>query len=206
VVVAAKELLIGDPGQGLVAPCDRATLLGLDELVHAVLPRPVGHDPPGVLIDDLHLAGRNDVLHVAPEQMQRGQRLADHFLTRPTHDPQARKSRAELQNAACALLRQPNRLLARPNVKVVARREAPRDIEGGGILLNIALGSLLQTRQDQGRARLVDEHAVSLVDDREMQPAQEQASRTTGHAGLEQLIQQQTRARRRSPSAKRSRR
>ena len=93
VQVAAKEPLIGDPRQRLAPFGDGAAFLGLDELVHAALPRAVGHDAPGVLVDDLHLAVGDDVLHVAVEQVERGKRLLNEFLARAPNGPQTRQSR-----------------------------------------------------------------------------------------------------------------
>ena len=42
-------------------------------------------------------------LHITVEQVERAKRLPDEFLTGSTHDPQARESRGELEDPACAL-------------------------------------------------------------------------------------------------------
>ena len=75
VQVAPKEPLIGDLCERLAPFCDGAVFLGLDELVNSALPRAVGHDAPGKLVHDLHLAVGDDVLHVAPEQMEGSERM-----------------------------------------------------------------------------------------------------------------------------------
>ena len=57
-------------------PVTSHALLHLDQLVQPVLPRAVGHHAAGVLVDDLHLAVAHQVLLVAVEEVQRGERLA----------------------------------------------------------------------------------------------------------------------------------
>ena len=74
-----------------------ALLLGLDQLVQAVLPRAVGHDAAGVLVDDLHLAVGDDVVLVALKDMQSAEGLPDELLARPADGPKARQPGAELR-------------------------------------------------------------------------------------------------------------
>src|SRR5262249_22424004 len=134
------------------------------------------------------------VLHVAAEQVERRKRLPDEFLTGSTHDPKARESRGELDDAVGALLRQPDRFLACQNMKIVALDQAVCDVEGPSELLSLAFGSLLQPGQDERGARLVDEHTVSFVDDCKMQPAQQEALGSAGGPSLDYLVEQEARA------------
>lgn len=82
----------------------------------------------------------------------------------------------------------PDRPLVVEDAEIVAPGQAARDVEGGLVQPGVRLGCVLRARQDQRRSRLVDEHAVRLVDDSEMQAAQQQRLRRAGPAGLEQLI------------------
>src|SRR6185295_12638337 len=78
----------------------RAALLGLDQLVDAVLPRAVGHHPTGVLVDDLDLVVLHHVVLVADEQPERAQCLGDQLLPPPLSVPQAAEPLAELLEPA----------------------------------------------------------------------------------------------------------
>lgn len=63
--VAAEEALVGHPGEHVLAGGDLDALLGLDQLVHAVVPRAFVNHPADVLVHDDDLAVHHDVL-VAP--------------------------------------------------------------------------------------------------------------------------------------------
>src|SRR5436190_625242 len=73
--IAAEESLIGDACQSVVPAGYLASLLGLDHLMHTVLPCTIRHHPPRVLVHDLYLAFADDVLHIAFVHARRGQRL-----------------------------------------------------------------------------------------------------------------------------------
>ena len=76
--------------------------LGLDELVNSAFPRAVGHDAPGILVHDLHFAVGDDILHIAPVQMEGGKRMLHEFLARAPNGPQTRQSGGELSDLAFA--------------------------------------------------------------------------------------------------------
>ena len=60
-------------------------------------------------------------------------------------------------------------------MKILAGRQTPGDVERRVVEAGFVFSSLLHAREDQRRARLVDEHAIGFIHDREMQAAQEQA-------------------------------
>ena len=100
--VAPKEPLVGDLRQRLAPLRDGAMFLGLDELVNSAFPRAVGHDAPGILVDDLHFAVGDDILHIAPVQMEGGKRMLHEFLARAPNGPQTRQSGGEPGDLAFA--------------------------------------------------------------------------------------------------------
>ena len=69
-----EEALVGDPRQRLVPAGDLQALLDLDHLVQAALPGAVRGHPSRRLIDDLHLSIAHQVVAIALEEMQGGQR------------------------------------------------------------------------------------------------------------------------------------
>src|SRR5262249_26458990 len=105
VAIATKKLLVRDARERAVALRDCAPFFGFDELVHAMLPRAIVHDPPSVLIDYFHLAVRHDVLHVALKEMQCLKALPNQFLACPANDPKIPHARAQLLSSTCAARR-----------------------------------------------------------------------------------------------------
>ena len=111
VQVAPEEALVGDARQRLALAGELAAFLDLDQLVQPALPGAVGHQAAGVLVDDLHLAVAHEVVLVALEEVQRGQRLAtssSRRSARPSRCPsQIRQRRAAAparrrRSAGCA--------------------------------------------------------------------------------------------------------
>src|SRR5207244_2197853 len=88
-----------DARQGRLALADRAFLLCLDQLVQPLGPRPVGHDPPGVYVDDLDLVVAHEVVDAAIEQVERGQRLARRFFASNAAAPETAEVLAQLGDA-----------------------------------------------------------------------------------------------------------
>ena len=76
-LVLAEVVLEGDRGQGLVLALDLDLFLGLHRLVQPVAPAPAGHEAPGELVDDHHLAVLDHVVDVALEEAVGAQRLVD---------------------------------------------------------------------------------------------------------------------------------
>ena len=142
--------------------------------MQAGLPRTVGHHAPGELVDDLHLVFRDEVLLVAVEEIQRRERLADEFLATVRPRPHAAQMGRDLAEPALAVGRDPDRRALVLDDVVGALDEFARERQRLAVdafeARVVGLG-----REDQRRARLVDEHAVDLVEDREVQPAKRQA-------------------------------
>ena len=177
--VAPEEALVADARQRLALRGHFHALLHLDQLVQAALPGAVGHQAPGVLVDDLHLALAHEVVLVALEHVQRGERLAHELLApaRPLPDPAQ-----VLGDALQRLLAGVGDLDALLADAVVGLAQRAGDLERVAVHL-LARAALRAGRQDERRARLVHQHAVGLVDDRELQPAQQQARRRRRIAG-----------------------
>ena len=89
---------------------------------------------------------------------------------------------------------QPYCLLVREHMKILAGRQTAGDVERRVVEAGLVSRSLLHAGEDQRRARLVDEHAVGFIHDREMQAAQEQALTAPCKPSLENLIDEETRA------------
>src|SRR5262249_44034640 len=178
--VTTKEPLICGPTQRMAAFRDCTIFLCLDELVKPPLPGAVGHNAPGIFIDDLHFAVSDDVLHVATEKMKCGKRLLNQLFSRATNGPQSLQARGKFRHSALAVRSQPYRLLACQYMKILFRHQPAREIQRGLIQSSIVFGFARHTGQDQRCSRLVDEDTVRLIDDGEMQTAQEQTLRLAG--------------------------
>ncbi len=161
-VVHAEVVLEGDRGEGLVLLLDLHALLGLDGLVEALGPAPALEDAAGELVDDPHLALLHDVVLVALEQLlgpQRGLQLVDQVLgDLVVHVVDAER----LLDGLDALLGGRDGALLLVDVVVDLALEAPDD--GGELVVDLRrVGH--PARDDEGRAGLVDEDRVDLVDD-----------------------------------------
>ena len=75
-LVHAEVVLQGDRRPGVVLLLDAHALFGLDRLVQSVGPSSTVEGAPGELVDDLHLAGVDQVLLVAVVELLGAQGLA----------------------------------------------------------------------------------------------------------------------------------
>src|SRR5947199_8804995 len=166
--VHPEVVLDGDRRERLVLALDPDALLRLHRLVQPVRPAPAGHEPAGELVDDDHLAVLHHVVDVALEERVRLERLG-HVVQRVDLARVVEVGDAEEPLAlGHALLGERRRavLLVDRVVDVVAQlRDEPVDEE---VLVGRLLG---RTRDDERRARLVDQDVVHLVDDRVVQLA-----------------------------------
>ena len=181
--VEPEVVLEGDRGQRLVLRLDRHLLLGLERLMQAVGVAPALHHPAGELVDDHDLAVLDQIVDVAGEQAMRPQRLVDVMDQRDVGDvvelgvlEQARLGQPGLHLLAAALGQRDRPLLL---VLLVVVGLELRDVAVDGQVQLRAF--LARARDDQGRARLVDQDAVDLVDDREVEAALDQAFRRELH-------------------------
>src|SRR5262245_20120464 len=86
--IAPEKLLIADPRQRFMPAGQGTVFFRLDELMQAVLPGAIAHNPAGKFVDDLYCAIFDQVMYVALHQVQRCQGLTDKRLTSPATGPQ----------------------------------------------------------------------------------------------------------------------
>ena len=169
--IPAEQALIGYPRQRLPPVGQGAAFLGFDQLVQPMFPGPVRHGPPGGFVDNLHRVIFNDVVPVAHKQHQRPQRLG-HQLLPPAHrPPHPVRARAKPRNLRPPRLGQQHRAVPRIETVLLPHLQAAGDLQCARIHRLLALRRPAG-RQHQRRARLIDEHAVRLVHNGEIQPAQ----------------------------------
>ncbi len=161
-LVEPEVVLERDRGPGVVLLFDPHPLLGLDRLVEAVGPPPPFEGAAGELVDDLHLAPRDEVVLVPVVELLGPQGLGEvvhvvdrHQVVHVVHADLA------LHLGHARLGRVGDALLLVDLVVLVA-------LEGAGQAgeLVVELGRLRRRpRDDERRAGFVDEDRVDLVDD-----------------------------------------
>ena len=179
-VVAAEVVLVGDRRDRLVLLLDRDALLGLDGLVEPLRPAAALEDAAGELVDDLDLVVDHLVLDAALVErlgLERLDQVVDEVAVLGQEhvlDPE------ELLGLLHPALGDRDRLVLLVRLVVEVGDVLLRlRLEALGLLarlehrgqlreLVVEVGRLLGgARDDQRRARLVDEDVVDLVDDRE---------------------------------------
>ncbi|MBV6418132.1 MAG: hypothetical protein CMLOHMNK_02925 [Steroidobacteraceae bacterium] len=174
--VDAEVVLERDRGDRLVLLAHAHAFLRLDRLVQAVRPAPARHGAAGELIDDDHLAAAHDVLDVAPVDRVRAQRRVEmvhqadvaRVVEAVAFAQQARLQHVLLDVLVAflgdmhLLLLLVDREIARAVLFLLAR-QARHELVDREVELGALLGG---TRDDERRARLVDQDRVDLVDDR----------------------------------------
>ena len=179
-LVEAEVVLQRDRRERDVLLADLHALLRLDRLVQALAPAAALHDAAGVLVDDLDLVVLDHVVDVELVERLGLERLGE--VVDELHvawvvevlDPERALDRVE------GGLRRRHRLVllvvevvgARELRLVLAlrrlagRRLAPQVLHDPGEVVVGARGGLRLARDDERRARLVDQDRVDLVDDR----------------------------------------
>ncbi len=175
--IAGEECLIGDLGDRPAGSRPLDPFLRLDQLVQALLPLPIGHDPARELIDDGDPVLRQDVVLVALVEMQRVERLDQALPTRRQRS-QRLAWRRKSGDPPFARTGQPQCSLAPVQDEVASLQEKPRRGEEGRRVGLIGLASGF-SRDDEGRLGLIDQNRIHLVDDREAE-----AARQSGRAGI----------------------
>ena len=202
-LVHAEVVLQGDRGERLVLLLDPHALLGLDGLVQTLRPAPAVEDAAGELVDDLHLAVHDGVVDVALVQRLGLERLDQVVDQRPVLGLVEMVDAEEALGLGDALLGHGDRLVLLVELEVELGDEVllhPRvhavgplaRLHGAGQLGEalVELGRLLRrARDDQRRARLVDEDVVDLVDDRVVVHADRLAVLGEAAAVLDLLLQ-----------------
>jgi hypothetical protein len=179
--VHAEVVLEGDRGECLVFALDRHLLLGLDRLVQAVGPAPPGHQAPGEFVDDHHLAVLHHVMLVAVVKIVRAQRRGQVVhqvdvggLVKARALRQQAVAREDLLGLLVARLGDHDLVVLLVDIEVAGRLRAilllflllPRQQRRHVVHAVVELGAVFRLpRDDERRARLVDENRVDLVDD-----------------------------------------
>ena len=163
-LVEAEVVLQRHRGPGVVLLLDGHPFLRLDRLVETVGPPPPLERPPGELVDDLHLSVLDEVVLVPLVEVLGGEGLGQ-LMDVVDGDRVVDVLDADrLLHLLDARLEWDDRLLLLVDLVVDVTGQRPGD--GGELVVELRrlVGG---TRDDQGRARLVDEDGVDLVDDGE---------------------------------------
>ena len=190
-LVEAEVVLEGDRGERLALVLDRDAFLGLHRLVQALGPAPALHHAAGELVDDHHLVVLDHVVLVAVVERVRAhpgvEVVHEHDVGRVVEArPRGEQPRLhhQLLGVLVALLGERHAVLLEVHPVVALallvllldergdeRVDAPVEVRG---VLGLA-------RDDERRARLVDEDRVHLVDDRVVEAALEPLGDLRGH-------------------------
>ncbi len=130
---------------------------------------------PVEFIDDLHRVVDDDIVAVALVEGERRQRLDHQFLARAADLPQP-VGPGQFGDSRAAGLAQPDMAEVVAQLVIDARAKPGRRVEGQTVERLVLPGAALG-RDDQRRARLVDQHAVGLIDDAELQAAEQRRPR-----------------------------
>src|SRR6185312_12095792 len=161
-VVHAEQVLEGDRCQRLVLFLDGDVLFGLDRLVQAVRPATARHLAAGVLVDDEDLALLDEVVDVLLVERVRAQRLR-HVVQPLDVFRIVEVDQVELLlDALDALVGEHRRVRLLVEGVVHVLLQGRDDHVDTIVEIGRRLGG---TRDDERRARLVDEDRVDLVDD-----------------------------------------
>ena len=163
-VVQAEVVLQRHRGPGVVLLLDGHALLGLDRLVETVGPPPPFERAAGELVDDLHLAVLDEVVLVPLVEVLGRERLGQLVDVVDGHGVVDVLDPDRLLHLLDPRLQRDDRLLLLVHFVVDVAGQAAGD---GGELV-VELRRLVgRPRDDERRARLVDEDGVDLVDDGE---------------------------------------
>mmetsp|Transcript_10283 Transcript_10283/g.33799 ORF Transcript_10283/g.33799 Transcript_10283/m.33799 type:complete len:846 (+) Transcript_10283:450-2987(+) len=156
---AAEERLVGYRRDHLRLRLHRQPLLGLDRLVQPVAPPAPLHHAAGELVDDDRLAALHEVGPLLDEELLRLEGVR--HVRRPRVGRLVQVAHRErLFAIARALVGQRDRLLLLENVVVNPALEHRRQLARRAELVD---RSVRLAGDDEGHARLVDQHRVALV-------------------------------------------
>jgi hypothetical protein len=169
--IHAEVVLEGDRRHRLVFGLDLDPFLGLDRLVQAVRPAAPVHHAAGELVDDDDLLVLDDVVGVALEHDVRAQRLVEVVHDERVLDVVEVVGRQHAVGDQL-LLDMLDAVFGQADVLalLVGSRRAPWAASSPACRASgrgrLVLG---RARDDQRRARLVDQDRIDLVDDREVE-------------------------------------
>src|SRR2546427_12857810 len=96
-----------------------------------LFPRPIPHDAPGVLVDNLDLLVPDEIMDIAIEQMEGRERLSDEFFTPPRPSPEAGEFLRTCRQPGLADRHQPNAPSPSVNLEIVSASQRLRDHQRG---------------------------------------------------------------------------
>ena len=170
-IVHTEEVLEGDRGVGQRFAADFDMLFGLDGLVQALGVAASEHQPACEIVHDDDFAVADDVFFVALEEFFGAQgvvEVGEHMRVFRIVDVLVFRDIDHMLDFGGAFLGEDHGLAAHVDLVVLFGAQAGRDV-GETV---VQLGWFLRRAgDDERRARLVDEDAVDLVDDGEVQGA-----------------------------------
>ena len=131
--VATEQALIADPRQRGMDAGQGTAFFGLDELMQAMLPGAIAHQPTGKFVDDLYFAIVDQVMRIALHQVQRSQGLTDKRLPSPLAGPEPAIPLGEHRQPLLTAGGQTHRALAVVTHKVTPCRQLFSEFEGAVI-------------------------------------------------------------------------
>ena len=177
-LVHAEVVLQRDRRERLVLFFDLDALFGLDRLVQPFAPAATFENATRELVDDLHLAVVHEVVDVALEELFAAQRLRELVHVVLVNVLVEVLDAQRFFDARDAFLGRHNGALRLVDLVVAVALQGAGD--AGELVVELGrVGSA--TRDDERRARLVDEDRVDLVDDRKVVRRPTELARTELH-------------------------
>jgi hypothetical protein len=167
-VVEPEIVLEGDRGEGDVLGLDADGFLGLDRLVQPVGQPAALHHPAGEFVDQHHIVATHDVILVAGEQLVRAQALGDVMHQRRRFGIVKRLIVGQQAGRPQAPFHEFVARIGQGDVALflVEREMLGLDLGDQLVDRDIEFAAILgRARDDQRRARLVDQDRIDLVDD-----------------------------------------
>ena len=176
--IEQEEVLVGDAGQGLGFRLDRQAFLRFDRLVLAIAPTAPRHHPASEFIHNYRIAFAHDVVDILNEQLLGLQGIGDVMgpgigrVEQITHPQQLLSLGIALIGEGGVALLLINLIVAFGIDAVLADLGGAHQLVGhlNGPLVFL-LGPLHLARDDQGRARLIDQDGINFINDAVMEIA-----------------------------------
>jgi len=172
----AEELLEAQARQGLARMGEVKALLCLNRLVQSLAPGAVRHEAAGELIHDHHLPLLDHVLLIQPVELPCGECLGEDLLPARGASPDAGQVIRHLLHPLERLLGEVDLLVPYVPGVIFVRLEFTGDPVGELACMGKGL-VFLGPGNDEGGDRLINEHAVCLVNDGRIEPPHHQPLR-----------------------------
>src|SRR5262249_50895571 len=162
--------LVGNLCETLALLAELAALFEFDELMKSSLPGAICHHASRVLVNDLHFAARDNVMLVLVEEMECCESLPDQLLSGTLGTPDAGDPAGLITKPLLPPPAQQDLIFLGRNTIVLAPHQGASDVEGDFVTFAVG-GAILFSRDDRWGSRLVNQNAVGLVHDTEVQTA-----------------------------------